>query len=67
MSLGYYTLKDGLSTVSLPENKSQYQSDFNLFQPCIHHGHDGREPEEQFEIPYVSDYIISVPYLPYPY
>ena len=41
--------------------------DFNLFQPYIHHGHDGREPEEQFEIPYVSDYIISVPYLPYPY
>ena len=42
-------------------------TDFNLFQPYIHHGLDNNEPDQQFEIPYVSDYILATPFRPYPY
>lgn len=40
--------------------------DFNLFSPFIHHGHDGNK-EERTEVPFISDYTISLPRFPYPY
>ena len=49
------------------------ETDFDIFNPLIHHTplikKVGRTEKEvgPFEVPYVSDYIISTPFFPYPF